>query len=288
MKNNKLGIGALIVTYNPSKQIYKLIKYLISKNIQIVIIDNSITENYVIKDLKTNFNIKVIKNKKNYGIAKSLNKGVKLLSEEIKWFFTFDQDSIPCNNFLENLCKYLNYKKNIGVLTPLILDNNTNFITQNKKLNLELEIEEVNMAIQSGMLINKEIYFKVNGFNEQLIIYYVDNEFIHKVKKINYKIFRVNNAILKHNDGHLQIRKFLGKSIYFNERSNLAVYFRSKNLKYMCFKYNFWYLKDLIYDIITNLLFSKNKKNFFYYTIKGLKDRNKKIEFIDNNIFKRR
>lgn len=284
MKNNQLKIGALIVTYNPSEQIYKLIEYLIDKNVQIVIIDNSITENYIIKDLKTNTNVSFIKNEKNYGIAKSLNKGVKLLDKEVEWFFTFDQDSIPQNNFLENFFKYLNYKKDIGILVPTILDKNINLII-NK--NLKKEIEEVDMAIQSGMLINKKAYLKTNGFNENLIIYYVDNEFVHEVKKHNYKIFRIKNAILEHSDGKLQRKKILGKLLYFNERSNVAIYFRSKNLMYMCCNYSWFYLKDLIYDIVTNLLYSKCKKNFFYYTIKGLKDSNKKIEFINNDIFKR-
>ncbi|WP_302162707.1 glycosyltransferase [uncultured Fusobacterium sp.] len=284
MKNNKLKIGALIVTYNPSKQIYKLLEYFIEKNIQVIIIDNTILETEVIKNINFNLNIKLIKNEKNYGIAKSLNKGVKLLDKEIEWFFTFDQDSIPQKNFLENFLKYLNYKKDIGILVPTILDKNINFIT-NK--NLKKEIEEVDMAIQSGMLINKEAYLKTNGFNESLIIYYVDNEFVHEVKKNNYKIFRIKNAILEHSDGKLQRKKILGKSLYFNERSNLAIYFRSRNLLYMCYKYNFWYLKDLVYDTITNLLFAKNKKAFFYYTIKGLKDSNKKIEFINDDIFKR-
>lgn len=268
MKNNNLKIGALIVTYNPSERIYELIEYLIRENIQVIIIDNSIIENYIIKNLKSNTRIKLIKNEKNYGIAKSLNEGVKLLDESIKWFFTFDQDSIPNDKLLENLLKYLNYKRNTGILVPLIKDSNTGSIIQNKKLNLELEINEVDMAIQSGMLINKKVYLEINGFNECLVIYYVDNDFIHRIKKAKYKIFRINNAILNHSDGNLERKKFLGKSLYFNKRSNLAVYFRSKNIIYMCQHYGYIYLKDLLYDIVTNLFFSKNKKDFFITLLK--------------------
>lgn len=138
------------------------------------------------------------------------------------------------------------------------------------------------------MLVNKNVYFYVNGFNENLVIYYVDNEFVHKIKEKKYKIFRLNKSFLIHSDGNLQKKNIFSKVLYFNERSKVAIYFRSKNLIYMCHNYGWIYIKDLVYDIITNLFFSKDRKIFFYYMFKGLKDTNKKINFIDKNMFKRR
>lgn len=285
---NKFKFGVLIVTYNPSERFYDLVNYFVKEEVQIVIIDNSDNKNLVIEKIKLNSKIKLIKNEKNYGIAKSLNKGIKLLDENIEYFFTFDQDSVPSDNFLKSFYKYLNYRKDIGILVPTILDNNTKSIVQKEKINFNLEIEEVDMAIQSGMLINKKAYFDVNGFNENLVIYYVDNEFVHKIKEKKYKIFRLNKSFLIHNDGNLQKKNIFFKVLYFNERSKVAIYFRSKNLIYMCHNYGWIYIKDLVYDIITNLFFSKDRKIFFYYMFKGLKDTNKKINFIDKNMFKRR
>ena len=103
-------------------------------------------------------------------------------------------------------------------------------------------------------------------------MYYVDNDFIHKILNHNYKCIKVREAILNHSDGYLVEKIFFRKTIYHNRRSDTAIFYRARNIIYMLKKYDICYLKDLVYDIFTNLIYSNNRRRFFSIFFKGIKE----------------
>lgn len=256
------GIAAIIVTYNPDENLFLLIDSL--KDLErIIIVDNN-SKNKEIFDKIKNKNVLMVENRENFGIAKALNIGIKELSKGIKYFYTFDQDSLLDKNMIESM--YSSIEKNDAIISPEIYDKNLNKITQKYKSNISFEI-----VIQSGMLINLKKYKKTEGFDERLFMYYVDNDICLKMK-VYGNVRVIEKAILYHKDGKLSSKIFLSKLVTFNERTETAIYYRARNSIYMIRKYGIKNIKDIIKDLILNLFYNNNKKDFLLLFFKGIRD----------------
>lgn len=256
------GIAAIVVTYNPDENLFLLIDSL--KDLErVIIIDNNSKNKEIFYKIK-NKNVLVIENKENFGIAKALSIGIKELSKRIKYFYTFDQDSLLDKNMIEIMDSSI--EENDAIISPEIYDKNLNKITQKYKGDIPFEI-----VIQSGMLINLEKYKKTDGFEERLFMYYVDNDICLKMKwQGNVRI--IEKAILYHKDGKLSSKIFLSKLVTFNERTETAIYYRARNSIYMIKKYGIVNIKDIIRDLILNLFYNNNKKDFLLLFFKGIMD----------------
>lgn len=258
-------IGAIIVTYNPQKNLKKLLDELLNLGQVIVIDNNSKNREFIIQLVKNYKNVSLILNDLNEGLAKSYNKAETLFNLEIEWFFTFDQDSLPDKAMIFEIEKFLKFK-DIGIVVPKIIDKNLaidNSI-ENKKY------DYIKVSIQSGMCIKRKYIKEIGSFNEELFMYYVDTDFCNKMIK-KYKIMRVNTALLFHEDGKLEKKKLIFE-LKLNERSEIADYYRSRNLIYMIKNYGISYSKDLIYDFSVKTIYSKNRKKYYKNMIKGLRD----------------
>ena len=105
MKYQKISV--LIPNYNDSENLEKTIISIIRqklKPIEILIVDDGSTDNsiQIIKKLKSNFGeiIKFRRNKKNLGIAKSVNQNLKYLIGDF-FFLGSANDEIPENFFFD-------------------------------------------------------------------------------------------------------------------------------------------------------------------------------------------
>ena len=110
-------------------------------------------------------NLQIIYNNANYGIAKAINIGEKCLNKDVEFFFTFDQDSLPDVNMIFKMKEFINIAKeteisSIGVICPQIYDSNISKLLKP----ISKKYSEVKMCIQSGMLINREVFKVVDGF----------------------------------------------------------------------------------------------------------------------------
>jgi len=168
---------------------------------------------------------------------------------------------------------YVNTKEiiknnDIALLTPNIFDLNINETIHNNTL----EYEYIGKCIQSGSMIRVDALNKVGLFNEDLFIYYVDDEFCERVIKNKLKILRVNESILNHRDGLYIKRKFLLKKFNYNDRSDLSIYYRTRNNIYMTRNYNYRYIKENIKDLVKIVLYSNNKKSNLQSYLHGIRD----------------
>lgn len=272
-------VCAIIISYNIGKDIYKCLNSIENQVNEVVIIDNasnSSTQN-VLNNIENNTNVKVIYNGSNCGIAKALNQGVMYaLSKGYKFVLTLDHDSIASSDMIfQMLSLYESFSEqyNIGIVAPMVYDINkkayiTNQIDDNQLYN------EVYEPIQSGCLINIEVFQKVGFFNENLFIYYVDTEFCYKLQKHKYKILMCKYAKLLHEEGKKERRKIFFVTKYYNNYNSSAVYYRARNNIYMLKNYNkFFTSKDrLIKDFLLITLFDRNKLTKLRYFFKGILD----------------
>lgn len=198
--SNKICAG--VVTYNPDINLLrKNISILIPQVNEVLVIDNNSINHEELVSLCNEFELKIILNDMNYGIAYALNQLLTYSYENnYEWYLTMDQDSICDIQMIgqyEKVLKTLDYTP--AILSPFILNNNKIMLSeyQNIKENLCAVnvIQDPMDCITSGALTNVSASKSVKGYNNHLFIDCVDFDFNIALMEKN-KILRVNTTYL--------------------------------------------------------------------------------------------
>lgn len=273
-------VAAIIVSYNPDKNLLDSVNLLISQVEKIIIVDNGSIEEKrkdisSIKDIY-NERIEIIFNEENLGIATALNIGVReALKQGFNWILTMDQDSKASKDMVEKMFEVYNNidekeRKSILSIFPNFVDERIQSIEENSVMNT---YEYVDADITSGNLVNSEVFDKVGFFDDSLFIDLVDTDFCMRLNEKNIKMIKVRDAILYHSLGESQsVKSILGK---FNTSNHSALrrYYMTRNRFYIWERY-----KDL-----NSFTLNRDKKLFkkeFIKIILGEKDKVNKIKMV--------
>lgn len=273
-------VAAIIVSYNPDKNLLDSVNLLISQVEKIIIVDNGSIEEKrkdisSIKDID-NERIEIIFNEENLGIATALNIGVReALKQGFNWILTMDQDSKASKDMVEKMFEVYNNidekeRKSILSIFPNFVDERIQSIEENSVMNT---YEYVDADITSGNLVKAEVFDKVGFFDDSLFIDLVDTDFCMRLNEKNIKMIKVRDAILYHSLGESQsVKSILGK---FNTSNHSALrrYYMTRNRFYIWERY-----KDL-----NSFTLNRDKKLFkkeFIKIILGEKDKVNKIKMV--------
>lgn len=231
-----MNLTIILVNYKCDKQKLQLCLNSIKIKTEVILIDHSHdfeTSNLIIP---SNLNLKIIKNI-NLGNGAGINCGLK--NSNTKLVLYLDIDTVLSENFFEILEKSINKIDDFAVIAPKI----DNFYSKNKinntgnlsisrflynkllfGLNLNNEIEDENIKkvyFVSGsiMLLNKiNTFEKGIKFDENIFMFFEEDDFFHQCFKNNKKIYLIQNLKAEHSDGSVQ----------------------DKSLNYECFKKWHW------------------------------------------------
>lgn len=273
-------VAAIIVSYNPDKNLLDSVNLLISQVEKIIIVDNGSIEEKrkdisSIKDID-NERIEVIFNEENLGIATALNIGVReALKQGFNWILTMDQDSKASKDMVEKMFEVYNNidekeRKSILSIFPNFVDKRIQSIEENSVMNT---YEYVDADITSGNLVNAEVFDKVGFFDDSLFIDLVDTDFCMRLNEKNIKMIKVRDAILYHSLGESQSVKSIFGKFNTSNHSALRRYYMTRNRFYIWEKY-----KDL-----NSFTLNRDKKLFkkeFIKIILGEKDKVNKIKMV--------
>lgn len=253
-----MKIGIVVVWYNPDEDIVNNVKSYIKKSYKVYIVDNSDNSN---KELLDGMEVNYYSLKKNTGIAFALNYGFeRAIQDSCDWVITMDQDSYFENDIIGIYIDYLkkNTNKEIGILCP------TYHTDRQKKVHTQ-KFRYLNYVMQSGNMVNVEMYKKVGKYEEKLFIDTVDYDYCFRLKRHKYKIVECSDAILNHKPAISKTKKILGKKIMYGQDSPLRYYYQVRNLKYLIRKYkNFNMCLILLYKEIKCYFLFDNRKKYIY------------------------
>lgn len=202
----------IIPTWNTAditcRCILSIVKFLPKKFYEIIIVDNHSTDNTVLKIKKLKLkNLKLTTLDKNYGFSKANNIGAKNATGNYLFFLNSDMQFID-NSFLA-MFKHILTNQNIGAIGPQFLNPDGTlqpsiFPPQTiKNAFKEFWLGQKGYskyqptatspikvwAISGGaLLIKKETFFLINGWNEKYFFYYEDLDLCRKIRKINKSI----------------------------------------------------------------------------------------------------
>lgn len=236
-----MNIFAIIITCNPTPtDLQNAISSLLPQVKKIIIVDNGSTN---IDDFSFPAKVELIKLKKNEGIAKATNIGLKRAIElKADFVITSDQDSVYPSDYVDNFLKaYSEYdEKSIAAYVPVFYEKNSHsvkpvYVKKHgfiKKIQQKKDSQFVYQAIASGMIIKISSFQTVGFMNEDLFIDSVDFEWCWKVAYCGKKILSVRNLKLTHSLGDNNV-KILNKDI--SVHSVQRYYYITRNTAYLSF-----------------------------------------------------
>lgn len=266
---NKFNTCIVIVTFNPDLDFVTNLERHIEIVKKIIIVDNN--SNICLESIIPNEfldKISVIHSETNNGIAWALNIGIKeAIKLDFEWIITFDQDSLPNINLLENYTLILNNEKNIGLIgTQFSLKENDYY---------KISWKDSLTVITSGTLHPINIFNKIGFYNEKLFIDGVDFDFALRVKLAGYRVIRIDQPLLEHKLG-TPVKKF---GLESSNHNLIRRYYYSRNHVFLTKTYltlfPMWIVKKNFFfltSILTLIIVEDNVFEKLRTVLKGIKD----------------
>ena len=248
-----MKLAGTVILFYPPENVFAHIATYIHEIDVLYIFDNTPHETIRIPN-EINDKCRYLHTGENEGIAKKLNKAMKLAETEgFDYLLTMDQDSFFGDGDLEK------YKRIIS--EEVQINNISMFGMRYYELkNAENTNPAYNkLLITSGAIINLNINKIIGGFDEKLFIDGVDTDYCLQTFAKGYQTFLVNELSLKHQLGEeKKVMTPLLKSTFRKFHNPTRLYYIVRNHLYLRAKYpeQHQYLKNkIVLNEIKNCLF---------------------------------
>jgi len=278
---NLSQLTVVILTYKTDRQFLINCLESISKNVKIIIVENS----NEFKDEK-NFlnryqNLKVYCTGKNLGFGGGNNFGFKKINT--KFALILSPDTICDQNFFVNISKYFNNKLDFTILGVNFYDEDIKKFGHKpygyfkKSYNKNLynnNLLDVDWVIGCAMIINLEKFQDKSVFDEKIFIYFEDFDLCKNVINKGQKVFSAKDLYIKHigNSSSTAIKTNLQNDVskfrhwhwrwsqFYFYRKNFGYFYAYKKSLSKLFKYLF--LMILFKVFYNQKKYNKNKYSF--------------------------
>jgi N-acetylglucosaminyl-diphospho-decaprenol L-rhamnosyltransferase len=252
----------IIVSFHSENIIENAIKSINRKKYKILVIDNANSLNLK-KKLEDKYkNITVLNSKENLGFGRSINLAIKKIKTPFSFYLS--ADAILKEKSLEHILDYAVKNDDWIILTPSIFNTPTSKINIIKK-NYKKDIDSINFTQGCAFFFDNKVIKKIGGFDENIFLYYEDNDFFFRCLKKN-KILVINKALVFHK-GNSSVDKKFNYEIELNRNWHLMwskFYFYKKNFSIITA-----YKKTLrsFFSSLIKIIYYKfiNKKKYFIY-----------------------
>jgi len=237
-------VSISIVTYNNDKIIEKCLQNIFQNinntDFELIIVDNNSSDSTVSiieKDFK---NVRLIKNNKNIGFGAAHNIAIKL--GRGKYHLVLNPDIIFTENTIEKLINFMEENSDVGLVSPkIIFPDGTiqhlckrlpclfdlclrrftpGFIQDLFKKRIDYfemretgynKIMDVPYLSGSFMLIRKKILEKVDGFDENIFMYFEDTDITRRIGEISKTVFYPHTRVIHlwERGSHKNIKYFI-------------------------------------------------------------------------------
>lgn len=254
-------VSVIIINYKTFDLLKNCLQSLILNhnkiNYEIIIVDNDSKDN-AIDNLKSIYpDVRIVQLSENIGFSRANNIAAKQAVGD--YFLFVNSDVLFIENSIDKMLNYYINGKNIGILGPKLLNLDYSFqLSAGKLPNFFVEIKdkiiysickkskyfnslveriffdkisEVEWVTGACMLIDRDTYYKVHGFDENFFLYFEDKDLCARVRALNKKIIYYPETSVIHLLGGSSRQKHTKevKDIYRNSQ----IYYYKKHLN--CF-----------------------------------------------------
>lgn len=262
----------VVVLYQPPEGTKDVIESYLGEIDELIVIDNA-GGSIVIDLLSPRHKLHIISNKKNKGIACSLNQAATYAaSRHYEWLLMMDQDSTFAPGALIELKQFAAAApERTGILSPVHAT-----IHSGSKIKGG-PFTELRIAMTSGSMLNLAAWSACGPFDEKLFIDSVDHEYSLRLRKRGWRVIQVNSATLNHRPGKVVRHNWLFITFHTSEHPASRHYFMTRNRMTVMARYG---LFDPAYFLLASLeqlkaigkivLLEKEKGRKLGFTFQGI------------------
>ena len=251
-----IDLSIIIINYNVKEFLLNLLDSIRKavKNIstEIIIVDNA-SDDGSVEILREKFpNIKLIANKKNVGFGSANNQAME--SAKGEYFLFINPDAIVREDTLLKMLEFFDKTPQAGIAGCKVLNPDGSlqlacrrsfpgpwtsftkvmglsklfpksrlFARYNLTYLNENQTYEVDAVSGAFMMMKKEVYEKIGGFDQQFFMYGEDLDLCYRAQKSGYKVFYVHNTEIIHYKGESTKRSSLDETKIFYDAMHLFV-----------------------------------------------------------------
>lgn len=249
-------VSVIIINYKQGELLRKCVKTIFEKissyPFEIIIVNNSPEED--LSSIRTNSEVEILVNE-NKGFSQASNLGVKHSNGE--YLFFLNADTIIRNDFLKDSIEKLK-DESVGAIGLKLCNDDGSFqlsfwkentflneirnkrderLFQHRNRNEIQKIEsrytnvsEVEWVSGAAMLIRKEVFNKIGGFDEDYFLFYEDADICKGLKNAGYKIMFYPFSEIVHLKGENVNERFSDETYFYAKQSQLIYYRKHNNL----------------------------------------------------------
>lgn len=225
-----MKLSVIILNYNVHHFLelcLKSVKVAIANlDAEIIVVDNHSSDDSCAV-VKSHFpEVVLIENKVNYGFSKGNNLGVAVAKG--KYVCVLNPDTIVAEDTFEVLLNFADRQTKVGITGCRLVDGSGKFLPESKR-NIPLpkialkklmgnpqdyyanqigsfEVGKVPILVGAFMLMKKEVFDGVNGFDEDYFMYGEDIDLSYKIHKLGYDNFYNGTTTVVHFKGESTLR----------------------------------------------------------------------------------
>ncbi|MEW5056825.1 MAG: glycosyltransferase [Cycloclasticus sp.] len=270
---------AIIVTYEPSDSVCRLLIALQDQLPSVILVDNNSSEGNLSKlsPFTDSSSVELHKNNENIGLGAALNQAVSLaISRGFKWVVMLDQDTSIHEDFFESL---------IGIYTlsegeyPLIgcnyrdISKKKNFIEPD---NFKKSFIERRTVITSGTLMRLDLFISIGCFRADYFIDSIDHEYCLRARSAGFSVAISTKVLMSHTIGSTESKKCRWLAF---DHPPIRKYYMVRNtlgtVREYLIREPLWAIRQifrLLVEFLSILLFECNKKAKILAFCKGVID----------------
>jgi GT2 family glycosyltransferase len=250
-KKGMLSVASVTVAYNAALVLPRQLEALLrqTRPIQeIVVVDNASTDGTGNMLAEHYPQVTVLKMSENLGAAGAWSAGLAYaaLRRRHDWVWTFDDDSAPDADALQNLIhaveKLESTDDKIGMVAPLPMHRETGtcyppllwregFVTPSAEL-LSQPTWFADLIILSGCMVRRNVVEKIGLPRSDFFMDLFDFEYCLRARSHGYKIAVITRAKVAHAIGNVRKVWLLGYSRAWPNHAPFREYYKSRNLAY--------------------------------------------------------
>jgi len=211
---------------------------------EIIVVDNNSSDESC-SMIRQNFSsIKLVENKKNIGFSKANNIGIEQAKGE--FILILNPDTVLAENTLEDVISYAERQNKLGAIGVRFIDGTGNFLPECKRNTptmgiasrklmgdskryyasqiAENEVAKVEILTGAFMLLKREVYLKIGGFDEDYFMFGEDIDLSYKLLNNGFQNFYFGKTKIIHYKGESTVKdktylkNFYGAMLIFYEK----------------------------------------------------------------------
>ena len=260
-------ITIIMISYKSYKKIKNFLRNK-PKKMKVIIIENSNDDK--IYKLKSKY-IRIFK-QPNKGISSSINYACKKV--KTKYFFNFSPDIIIDKESINRIYIHGRYlKDNFGAIGPRFINVNPK---SHKQSDMNIKLSKINAIHGSAMFVKLKNYYKIGKFDENLFLFFEENDFCKRANNKKLFNYQANDAKVKNSKkGSISYKNIKEK----NHIENLYAWHFVWSKFYVTKKYYgltisiFYFIPvifRIIFKIIIHSIINIKKKDRYLIRLNGL------------------